>query len=221
LGLGLAAGRSLGRARGGVGWEADGEQVEAEAGIAERKWLRLVGFGWCYRGGAGLSVADMATTTSAKAARKAARESALEANADLARRTKLNVEDLTKFFTAMSRADGVDDWLDAKVAALKAQAARRRDAERRDAGVALAAMRRRGEQVREIARLARIGEKQVRELIRHAETTPGVRAEPPEGGAAASEEPSVTAVGADAAEARGDGRGSGAVEGAGLGAVGA
>ena len=76
-------------------------------------------------------MARMATTTSAKAARKAARESALAANADLVRRTKLNVEDLTRFFASMSRADGVDDWLAEKVAALKEQAAKRRDAERR------------------------------------------------------------------------------------------
>jgi hypothetical protein len=111
----------------------------------------------------------MATTTSAKAARKAARESALEANAELARRTRLNVDDLTTFFASMSRADSVEDWLNEKVAALKEQAAKRRDGERRQAGVALGAMRARGEQVRDIARLARISEKQVRDLIRHAE----------------------------------------------------
>jgi hypothetical protein len=111
----------------------------------------------------------MATTTSAKAARKAARESALEANAELARRTKLNVDDLTTFFASTARADSVDDWLNEKIAALKEQAAKRRDAERRQAGVALAAMRERGEQVRDVARLARISEKQVRDLIRHAE----------------------------------------------------
>jgi hypothetical protein len=111
----------------------------------------------------------MATTTSAKAARKAARESALEANAELARRTKLNVDDLTTFFASMSRADSVEDWLNEKIAALKEQAAKRRDAERRQAGVALGAMRERGEQVRDVARLARISEKQVRDLIRHAE----------------------------------------------------
>lgn len=121
---------------------------------------------------------SMATTTSAKAARKAARESALAANADLARRTKLNVEDLTRFFASMSRADGVDDWLNEKVVALKEQAGARRDTERRHAGTALAAMRGRGEQVRDIARLARISDKQVRDLIRlaGAEAVPGADA---------------------------------------------
>jgi hypothetical protein len=119
----------------------------------------------------------MATTTSAKAARKAARESALEANAELARRTTLNVEDLTTFFASMSRADSVDDWLNEKIVALKEQAAKRRDGERRDAGTALAAMHARGEQVRDIARLARISGKQVRELIRLAEATPASQGE--------------------------------------------
>jgi hypothetical protein len=133
----------------------------------------------------------MATTTSAKAARKAARESALAANADLVRRTKLNVEDLTKFFASMSRVDGVDDWLAEKVAALKEQAAKRRDAERRDAGLALAAMRGRGEQVRDIARLARISEKQVRDLMRHAEAAIAPNAEAHEAVVEASIEPAA------------------------------
>jgi hypothetical protein len=103
----------------------------------------------------------MATTTSPKAARQAARESALDANAELARRTKLNVADLTTFFASMGRPDGVDEWLNEKIAALKERAVKCRDGERRDAGVALAAMRARGEQIRDIARLARISVKQV------------------------------------------------------------
>jgi hypothetical protein len=161
----------------------------------------------------------MATTTSAKAARKAARESALAANADLARRTKLNVEDLTRFFASTSRADGVDEWLAAKVAALKEQAGRRREAERRQAGAALAAMRERGEQVRDIARLARISDKQVRELIRLAESGPataeahGARAEASVGSAG-------TAAALDGAEARMDGLGTGQGKGVGVAAVG-
>ena len=113
----------------------------------------------------------MATTTSAKAARKAAREATLEANADLARRTRLNVANLTAFFAAMSRAGNVDEWLAEKMAALREQGAQRRDEQRRQAGAALREMRERGEQVRDIARLTRMGDKQVRELIRLAEAT--------------------------------------------------
>ncbi|MCZ8548750.1 hypothetical protein OOJ09_31785 [Mesorhizobium qingshengii] len=119
----------------------------------------------------------MATTTSAKAARKAAREATTQANADLARRTKLNVDDLTTFFAAMGRAETVDEWLAEKVTALKAQGAQRRDEQRRQAGGALRAMRERGEQVRDIAQLANIGEKQVRELIRLAEAAPASEGE--------------------------------------------
>lgn len=125
----------------------------------------------------GLSVARMATTTSAKAARKAAREATLAANADLARRTKLNVANLTTFFAAMGRAETVDEWLAEKMAALREQGAKRRDEQRRLAGAALRDMRERGEQVRDIAGLANIGEKQVRELIRLAEAQPAAEGE--------------------------------------------
>jgi hypothetical protein len=158
----------------------------------------------------------MATTTSAKAARKAARESALAANADLARRTKLNVEDLTKFFASMSRADGVDDWLNEKIAALKEQADTRRDTERRHAGAALATMRGRGEQVRDIARLARISDKQVRDLIRLAEAVAVAGADAAEGAVQASDP-----AGAGGSRGFGDaGAGSASEEGAHLAVVG-
>lgn len=125
----------------------------------------------------GLNVARMGTTTSAKAARKAAREAITQANAELARRTKLNVDDLTTFLAAMGRAETVDEWVAEKMAALKAQGAKRRDEQRRQAGAALRAMRDRGEQVRDIAALAKIGEKQVRELIRLAEALPAAEGE--------------------------------------------
>ena len=64
----------------------------------------------------GLNVTRMATTTSAKAARKAAREAITQANAELARRTKLNVDDLTTFLAAMGRAETVDEWVAEKMA---------------------------------------------------------------------------------------------------------
>ena len=46
----------------------------------------------------------------------------------------------------------------------------RRAGQRRECGVALAGMRGRGESIRDIARMAGIGEKTVRELIRAAST---------------------------------------------------
>ena len=151
----------------------------------------------------GLNVTRMATTTSAKAARKAAREAITQANAELAQRTKLNVDDLTTFLAAMGRAETVDEWLAEKMTALKAQGAKRRDEQRRQAGSALLAMRERGEQVRDIAKLANIGEKQVRELIRLAEATPASEGEAQDAAASpalgADKESAASAVEAGAA----------------------
>ena len=76
------------------------------------------------------------------------------------------MDDLAVFLSARQRADAVDDWFNERVAALKAQADERRAGQRRECGVALGAMRERGETVRDIARMAGIGEKTVRELIR-------------------------------------------------------
>jgi hypothetical protein len=113
-------------------------------------------------------VASGATT---KAARRAARAAAVAAQEELARRTRANMEDLAVFFSARERADAVDEWLAERVAALQAQAARRRDEHRRQCGIALRSMRDRGESMGDIARMAGVGEKAVRELIRAAGTT--------------------------------------------------
>lgn len=110
----------------------------------------------------------MANSRVSKAARKAAREAAAAAQEEQARRQKANVEDLARFFTAKQRVDDVDDWLAERVEELKVRAAQRRDEERTACGVALKAMQDRGESVREIARMAGVGEKMVRELIKLA-----------------------------------------------------
>jgi len=112
----------------------------------------------------------MASSATTKAARRAAREAVVAAQADLARRTRANMDDLAVFLSARQRADAVDDWFNERVAALAAQADERRAGQRRECGVALAAMRERGESIRDIARMAGIGEKTVRELIRAAST---------------------------------------------------
>jgi hypothetical protein len=96
----------------------------------------------------------MASSTTTKAARKAAREATIAAQEAVARRTRANMDDLTVFFSARQRADAVDDWLKDRVAALKVQADERRAGQLRECGVALRAMRDRGETVREIARMA-------------------------------------------------------------------
>ena len=115
----------------------------------------------------------MASSATTKAARRAAREAVVAAQADLARRNRANMDDLAVFLSARQRADAVDDWFNERVAALKVQADERRAGQRRECGCALAAMRERGESIRDIARMAGIGEKTVRELIRAAGTDDG------------------------------------------------
>jgi hypothetical protein len=110
----------------------------------------------------------MANAATTKAARRAARAAAVAAQEELARRTRANMEDLAVFFSARERADSVDEWLAERMAVLRAQAAGRRDGHRRQCGIALRAMRDRGESLRDIARMAGVGEKAVRDLIRAA-----------------------------------------------------
>lgn len=116
----------------------------------------------------GLSVWCMASSATTKAARRAAREAVVAAQADLARRNRANMDDLAVFLSARQRADAVDDWFNERVAALKVQADERRAGQLPECGRALGAMKERGESVRDIARMAGIGEKAVRELIRSA-----------------------------------------------------
>ena len=130
----------------------------------------MVGFGCGIRGLGGLSVWGMASSATTKAARRAAREAVVAAQADLARRNRANMDDLAVFLSARQRADAVDDWLKDRVAGLKAHADERRAGQLRECGAALGAMRERGENIRDIARMAGIGEKTVRELIRSAGT---------------------------------------------------
>jgi hypothetical protein len=118
----------------------------------------------------------MASGATTKAARRAAREAAVAAQQELARRTRANMEDLAVFFSARERADAVDEWLAERVAALQAQAAQRRDGHRRQCGIALRSMRDRGESLRDVARMAGVGEKAVRDLIRAAGASPSASA---------------------------------------------
>ena len=80
----------------------------------------------------------MASSATTKAARRAAREAVVAAQADLARRNRANMDDLAVFLSARQRADAVDDWFNERVAALKAQADERRAGQRRECGIALA-----------------------------------------------------------------------------------
>jgi hypothetical protein len=104
-----------------------------------------------------------------KEARRAAREAAAAAQEEPARRTRANVEDLAAFFSARERADAVDEWLSDRQRVLREQAEQRRGEQRVQCGRALRSMRDRGERLREIARMAGVTDKTVRELIREAE----------------------------------------------------
>jgi hypothetical protein len=109
-----------------------------------------------------------------KEARRAAREAAAASQAELARRTRANVEDLARFFSARERADGVDEWFSERQHALREQAALRRGEQRVQCGLALRAMRDRGQSLREVARMAGVAEKTARELIREADAASDV-----------------------------------------------
>jgi hypothetical protein len=125
----------------------------------------------------------MGNTAVSKQARRAAREAAAAAQEEVIRRTRANVEDLAAFFDARDRADAVVGWLAERQQALREQAAQRRLAHRVQCGTALRAMRDRGETVREIARMAGISEKAVRDVIRETDASEGL-AEPVEAAAA-------------------------------------
>jgi hypothetical protein len=132
-------------------------------------WVRVRRNGF-----AGFSVMFMGNQAITKEARRAAREAAAASQEELARRTRANVEDLAAFFSARERSDAVDGWLSERQQVLREQAAQRHGEQRVQGGRALRAMRDRGESLREIARMAGVTDKTVRELIREAE----VAAEP-------------------------------------------
>jgi hypothetical protein len=150
----------------------------------------------------------MGNKTVSKQARRAARQAAAAAQEEVIRRTKANVEDLAAFFDARDRADAVDEWLAERQRALREQAAQRRSAHGLQCGTALRAMRDRGETLREIARMAGISEKAVRELIRETESPESV-AEPaqvPAGTGAAAPPESLGPNEVSTNGARADGR---------------
>ena len=117
---------------------------------------------------AAFRVKGMANKAISKAAGRAAKEAAATSREELARRTRANVGDLAAFFSARERAEKVDEWLSERQQALREQAAQRRGEQRVQCGRALHALHARGETFREIARMAGVSEKAVRELIREA-----------------------------------------------------
>ncbi|ULN44753.1 hypothetical protein MI149_30120 (plasmid) [Mycolicibacterium crocinum] len=138
-----------------------------------------------------------------KSAVRAAREAVKASQKEVLERAARNAEDLAVFFSSRERLDAVDEWLDTKIAGLKEQADGKRAEHRRTAGLAVIALRDRGETLRDIARLTGVGEKALREWIRFAESSVADDAtndEQPQGGAVP--EGSSVRDGADASAGR-------------------
>ena len=105
-----------------------------------------------------------------KSAVRAAREALKASQKEVLERAARNAEDLAVFFSSRERLDAVDDWLETKIAGLKGQAEGKRADHRRTAGLAVIALRDRGETLRDITGLTGVSEKALRELIRFAES---------------------------------------------------
>jgi hypothetical protein len=116
--------------------------------------------------------AGMANSAITKAARRAAREGFNAAQEELARRQRANEDDLAKFFAARERIEGLDRWERERIDAVRTQASQRRAEQESQCATALRSMRERGEDLAEIARLTRVDQKTVRELIKSAEQQP-------------------------------------------------
>ncbi|AFM20141.1 hypothetical protein Mycch_5473 (plasmid) [Mycolicibacterium chubuense NBB4] len=99
-----------------------------------------------------------------KSAVRAAREAVKASQKEVLERAARNAEDLAVFFSSRERLDAVEEWLEAKTAGLKEQAEGKRAEHRRTAGLAVIALRDRGETLRDISRLTGANEKALREL---------------------------------------------------------
>lgn len=141
----------------------------------------------------------MGTGGTTKFARQAARDALAAAQEELTRRTRANQDDLAAFYSAHERIEQVDKWLKDRRTALAAQAEGRRREQLQRCGAALRAMRDRGEGVNEIAKLAGITQKTVRELIELADGKAAVKAEPGSSGESTAAEAGTPSVNAQPA----------------------
>lgn len=83
-------------------------------------------------------------------------------------RERANIGDLTEFTVRTAQVDEVDAWLADRIAKLKVEADRKRQAHRTAAGKALQAMRLRGETVSSISAATGYGVSRVREYLKYA-----------------------------------------------------
>lgn len=137
--------------------------------------LKLMGLGRCCRGGGAFRLSAMTNKVwKSKSAVRAAREAVRASQREVLERAARNAEDLAVFFSSRERLDAVDEWLHTKTAGLKELAEGKRAEHRRTAGLAVIALRDRGETLRDIARLTGVNEKALRELIACAKLSEAV-----------------------------------------------
>jgi len=109
-------------------------------------------------------------------ARRRAREEQGKANAERVKRDRANVEDVAIWTVAVNKVATVDAWETERLAAVRdqvrAEAARRRAADRAQGSAAIARMQGRGETLATIAKLAGVSVGVTRTWSRYSPTTP-------------------------------------------------
>lgn len=115
-----------------------------------------------------LACGFMERTTNKKMARARLLEAQAAAAAEREARERQNIDDLAGFMVETAKADGVDEWLSARIEKAREDAEVRRLRHRTAAGKALQAMRFRGETVTGIASQAGITPVKVREYLKLA-----------------------------------------------------
>lgn len=117
-------------------------------------------------------VPGMTGNTSKLEARRRVREAQARANEARAQRERANIEDMTTAIVEVSKIGEADAWESQRLAAVcepvRAEATRRREAARAQAGAAIARIQQRGEKLAMIAELAGLGVGEIRALLRNA-----------------------------------------------------
>lgn len=108
----------------------------------------------------------MANRKTLEQARRQARERLAKAQRERAEREGRSVDDAAEVMRALARVAEVDEWLSERIAAVVAEADRRRSEHHKAAASAIAQMRARGDAIQTIALLADIPESQVRKYLR-------------------------------------------------------
>lgn len=106
--------------------------------------------------------------TSKTDARRRVREAQAKANEHRAQRERDNAEDAATILVAVGNIEEVDAWEARRLAAVSAEADKRRAGSRNIAGAGIAKMKARGENLTSIAALTNIGVGELRAMLRYA-----------------------------------------------------